>query len=91
MYKENYLHSFCLPTYLQNVYLHTAAGGLECGATALHSSAAPCVASCQLGPWTRQGRGALGMFIVLGLHHARRDVLLVYTDMGHALLMRVHA
>ena len=30
------------------------------------------------------------MFIVLALHHARRDVLPVYTDMGHALLMRVH-
>ena len=37
-----------------------------------------------------QRREALGMFIVLGLHHGRRDVLPVYTDMGHALLILVH-
>ena len=48
------------------------------------------------GTMVRAEEGALGMFIVLALHHARRDVLPVYTDMGHALLilvqiMRVHA
>ena len=51
-------------------------------------------ASWDHGPGQR--REALRMFIVLGLHHGRRDVLPVYTDMGHALLilvqiMRVHA
>ena len=45
-------------------------------------------ASWDHGP--RQRREALGMFIVLALHHGGREVLPVYTDTVHALLRRVH-